>query len=159
MLFTNLKSSFCTALKSSGIHTTILLLNVNYSEHHQFPSLCHQSPSSRHWVTTLPPNLKEPTNPKQHNTWNFNHFPTGDQSWGSHWPGWPMTWFSTACVSVPSWPPQHMLLPGHLWEVPSGRWGQVLFQCWQNNVAFIIYAFKRFTHNMACSKTLIHYFS
>lgn len=29
MLFTNHKSSFCTALKSSEIHTTTLLLNVN----------------------------------------------------------------------------------------------------------------------------------
>lgn len=80
VLFTNHKSSFCTALKSSEIHTTTLLLNVNsIPSTIGFPHCATSPPSVRHWLTPLPPKLKEPGNPKQHNMGNFNHILLADQ--------------------------------------------------------------------------------
>ncbi|MPC09493.1 hypothetical protein E2C01_002107 [Portunus trituberculatus] len=82
-LFTNHKSSLCTALKSSEIHTT-LLLNVNsIPSTIGFPHCATSPPTSRHWLTPLPPKLKEPGNPKQHNMGSFNHILLAYQLCGS----------------------------------------------------------------------------
>lgn len=64
--------------------------------------------------------------PEQHSTRHFTDFLLGYQSWSSHWPGWFMTWFRRALVSVPFWLPPHTLQPGHWWgESSRGRIGNV----------------------------------